>query len=136
MRKAVTFMLVVLVCGTALLASGPSHAEPAYPQYHMSWYVVGGGGEIGRPGGGQTLNGTIGQTAIGWSENGPAIGSGFWYGVDRGDLWEVYLPLVLRQLGSLEGGAQDPGDQPLDPPFRFKGGEFSSVIERYARLEG
>ena len=47
-------------------------------------------------GNGHTLKGTIGQTAIGWSENGAALGSGFWYGVDRGGLWTVYLPLVLR----------------------------------------
>jgi hypothetical protein len=96
MRKAATFLLVILVCGTALLASGPIHAEPGYPQYHLTWYVVGGGGAIGMAGDGHTLHATVGQTAIGWSENGAALGSGFWYGVGQGALWAAYLPLVLR----------------------------------------
>jgi hypothetical protein len=97
MRKAAAFLLVVLICGGALLSSGPIHAEPAFLQYHLTWYVVGGGGAIGMAGDAHTLDATAGQTAIGWSENGQGLGSGFWYGIDRSGLWRIYLPLLCRQ---------------------------------------
>jgi hypothetical protein len=96
MRKTIAFLLLALVCSGMLMASEPIHAGPDYPQYHVTWYVVGGGGAIGMAGDGHTLDATVGQTAIGWSENGEGLGSGFWYGVDRGGLWTAYLPIIVK----------------------------------------
>ena len=47
-------------------------------------------------GGSASLNGTLGQTAIGSSSGtGAAVGAGFWYGLGEG-VYEIYLPVVLR----------------------------------------
>ncbi len=43
-----------------------------------------------------SLNGSLGQTAIGASSgSGATLGAGFWYGLGAG-VYEVYLPVTLR----------------------------------------
>jgi len=61
----------------------------------VDWSVLSGGGAPAS-GGSVTLNGTLGQTAIGSSSgSGVTVGAGFWYGLGaRG--YTLYLPLVLR----------------------------------------
>jgi hypothetical protein len=63
--------------------------------YAVDWSVMSGGGAP-VAGGAVTLNGTLGQTAIGPSAaTHGSLGAGFWYGLGAG-IYEVYLPLVLR----------------------------------------
>ena len=63
----------------------------------VDWVVLSGGGSPASSSSGRvSLNGTLGQTAIG-SSTGPGgtLGAGFWYGLGQG-IYEVYLPLTLR----------------------------------------
>ena len=91
MLRIVTVLLVVVCCSV-----GPARAEAPQAGNSMTRYVVGSGGVIGSAGGGQTMGGTIGQTAIGWSENGTTLGSGFWYGTGPRP-WYVYLPIIAKE---------------------------------------
>ena len=61
----------------------------------LDWSVLSGGGAPASSGD-VTLNGTLGQTAIG-SASGPGatLGAGFWYGLGEG-AYEIYLPVTLR----------------------------------------
>ena len=63
----------------------------------VDWSVLSGGGAPAASGSGRvTLNGTLGQTAIGFSSgSGSTLGPGFWYGLGKG-VYEIYLPLTLR----------------------------------------
>jgi hypothetical protein len=62
----------------------------------VDWSVLSGGGAPAESSSGVTLNGTLGQTAIGWSDaTQGSLGAGFWYGVGE-RMYTVYLPLVLR----------------------------------------
>jgi hypothetical protein len=64
----------------------------------VDWSVLSGGGAPAS-GGSVTLNGTLGQTAIGSSSGaGATVGAGFWYGLGEG-VYEIYLPVVLRNYG-------------------------------------
>ena len=94
--RIVTVLLVVVVWGSVAPAAAPTRAEAPQAAYSMTWYVVGSGGVIGSTGGGYTMGGTIGQPAIGWSENGTTLGSGFWYGTGPRP-WHVYLPIILKE---------------------------------------
>ena len=61
----------------------------------LDWSVLSGGGAPAS-GGAVTLNGTLGQTAIGASTGtGATLGAGFWYGLGEG-AYEIYLPVTLR----------------------------------------
>ena len=61
----------------------------------LDWSVLGGAGAPAS-GGAVTLNGTLGQTAIGASTGtGATLGAGFWYGLGEG-AYEIYLPVTLR----------------------------------------
>jgi hypothetical protein len=63
----------------------------------VDWQVLSGGGAPADAGSGSasiTLNGTLGQTAIGLSSDG-RLGAGFWYGVGKAG-YQIYLPLVIR----------------------------------------
>jgi hypothetical protein len=61
----------------------------------VDWSLLSGGGAPAS-GGLVTLNGTLGQTAIGPGANTHAdLGAGFWYGLGEG-VYEIYLPVVLR----------------------------------------
>jgi len=92
MRRATLFWALVLL----LLLTGVVLADTAQIP-SVDWQVLSGGGAPAA-GGGVTLNGTLGQTAIGPSSaSNRVLGAGFWYGVGEG-VFEIYLPLVLRNL--------------------------------------
>jgi hypothetical protein len=63
----------------------------------VDWSVLSGGGAPAESSSGAvTLNGSLGQTAIGSSTSpGATVGAGFWYGLGEG-VYEIYLPLTLR----------------------------------------
>jgi hypothetical protein len=87
-------MLLLLLAGLALAGAvwAGSSDVPA-----VDWQVLSSGGAPAVSGSESiTLNGTLGQTAIGPSSVGDGdLGAGFWYGAGKG-LFEIYLPLVLR----------------------------------------
>ena len=63
----------------------------------VDWSVLSGGGAPAESSSGTVaLNGSLGQTAIGWSAaTHGSLGAGFWYGAGKG-MYTVYLPVVLR----------------------------------------
>jgi hypothetical protein len=64
----------------------------------VDWQVMSGGGAPSESGSGNvTLNGSLGQTAIGPSAaGGYDLSAGFWYGAARGGGQSVYLPVILK----------------------------------------
>ena len=80
----------VLVASLLLVATALAQT-PA-----IDWWVIGGGGESGEVGG-TSLDGTIGQWAVGGGTSGTTqLESGFWGGGGAGS-YQVLLPVVLRQ---------------------------------------
>lgn len=90
-RKAVT-LLFILLC--SLLLVGAVRAGISSASYVINWDVIGGGGGPTMSNDDYILDSTLGQTAIGWSEDGHQLGSGFWYGSLV--KYNIFLPLVLR----------------------------------------
>ena len=82
-------LLMLLLVGAVWAASSDGPA--------VDWQVLSGGGAPAVSGSGAvTLNGTLGQTAIGFSSAGTRVlGAGFWYGVGEAG-YQIYLPVVLR----------------------------------------
>jgi len=66
--------------------------------YDLSWSTVDGGGYTFSTGGVYTLGGTAGQPDAGLlAGGGYTLAGGFWGGgAVAGSVYEVYLPLVLR----------------------------------------
>jgi hypothetical protein len=64
----------------------------------VNWSVLSGGGAPAESSSGAvTLNGTLGQTAIGSSvATHGSLGAGFWYGLAE-KRYTLYLPIVLRK---------------------------------------
>jgi hypothetical protein len=85
-----TILLLGLVIAGAVWAGSSAN-------YAVDWSVLSGGGApVSSSSGAMALNGSLGQTAIGWSgATQGSLGAGFWYGVGEG-IYTVYLPLVLR----------------------------------------
>lgn len=94
-RRAITLSFVLLC---SLLLAGAVRARTSSTSYVINWNVIGGGAGSTMSGDGYTLDSTLGQTAIGWSENGHQLGSGFWYGAAVE--YKVYLPVVMRNYPS------------------------------------
>lgn len=95
-RRAIHVGLAAL---TLLLLAGLALASIAWAGSSdgtaVDWSVLNSGGAPAA-GGAVTLNGTLGQTAIGSSAAAHgSLGAGFWYGLGKG-IYTVYLPLVLR----------------------------------------
>ena len=92
-QKAVPFVLALvilaLLVAVALAQSGG---------YDLSWWTVdGGAGTL--EGNGYTLSGTIGQPdAAVWQGNAYTLAGGFWGSRPGPVAYDVYLPLVLRNL--------------------------------------
>jgi hypothetical protein len=83
-------LLICLVAGTAW-AGQSAH-------YAINWQVLSGGGAPASAGT-ISLNGSLGQTAIGPSTSTSFnLGSGYWFEVVSGEpgTHEVYLPIILR----------------------------------------
>lgn len=88
-------ILVLIACLLAIVV--PVLAQSS-ANYDLSWHVVAGGG--GRmESAGHTLLGTIGQADAGLlTSNDYILSGGFWAGgALAGEIYRVYLPLVLRQ---------------------------------------
>ena len=95
-RRSCALLLSLLVLavlgGTAFAQTGDG--------FDLSWNVVGGVGGVGPlEGSGFSLDGTLGQTAIGPAIGGDwLLGQGYWYamGPVTPPRFEIYLPLVFR----------------------------------------
>lgn len=63
----------------------------------VDWSVLSGGGApVASSSGAVTMNGTLGQTAIGPGASPHAdLGAGFWYGLGA-RMYTVYLPIIVR----------------------------------------
>jgi hypothetical protein len=84
---ALLLLLMSLLAGAVWAGSSDGPA--------VDWEVLSGGGAPAAAGG-VTLNGTLGQTAIGLSSAGTRVlGAGFWYAAGKG-VYDIYLPVVLR----------------------------------------
>ena len=94
-RKTILILFVTIVLflsvTVALAQSGGG--------YDLSWSSVDGGGYTFSAGGNYALGGTIGQPDAGLLSGGSyTLGGGFWGGgaAAAGGMYEIYLPLVLR----------------------------------------
>jgi hypothetical protein len=80
-------LLLFLLAGVVWAGSSDNYA--------VEWWVMSGGGAPAASGN-ITLNGSLGQTAIGPSAGGGYdLGAGYWYGLG-GRVYPVYLPIILR----------------------------------------
>jgi hypothetical protein len=90
MTHKITFMLrlvllLALAVAVVALASGPGPS--------IDWWVLGGGGG-GGGGVSVSINGTLGQTAIGSATTGSTrLGSGYWYAMQP---YTILLPMIVR----------------------------------------
>ena len=79
-------LLLLLLAGAAWARSSGNYA--------IDWEVISGGGAPAS-GGNVTLDGSLGQTAVGPSTSSSySLGAGYWTGTEGEQ--RVYLPLVLR----------------------------------------
>ena len=95
MKKIRKWMILGVLAVSLLLVSTALAQAP-----RIDWWVISGGGGSGTAGG-ISLDGTIGQWAVGSGTSGTThVGSGFWGGgsaagpVDGG---QIFLPFILRQ---------------------------------------
>jgi hypothetical protein len=88
--------MVIAGLGLLLLALAGFAGAGSSANYAVEWQVMGvGGAPAESDAGGVTLNGTLGQAAIGHSAGtGVQVGTGYWYG--SGVEYRIYLPLILR----------------------------------------
>lgn len=69
------------------------------PGHDLSWRVLSGGGRDASSDN-YAVRGTLGQLAIGSGQSANHfLGAGYWYGVGGPFRYEVYLPVVIRNLG-------------------------------------
>lgn len=79
-----TLVAILFLAGT-VLAAGPASVD---------WWTISSGGGSAMAGG-TSLDGTIGQWAVGMGGNGPyQLCSGFW---GCGASYEVFLPIIWRE---------------------------------------
>jgi hypothetical protein len=79
-------LLLLLVAGAVWARSSGNYA--------IDWEVMSGGGAPAS-GGNVTLDGSLGQTAVGPSTSSSySLGAGYWTGMEGEQ--RIYLPLVLR----------------------------------------
>lgn len=82
--------LLLLLLATGALAANTS-------QYSVNWQVLSAGGAPAASDSGHiTMNGTLGQTAIGSSSGSQAtLWAGFWHSLKQAVL-DLFMPLILR----------------------------------------
>lgn len=81
-------LLVLLLVGAGWAGAGDGPA--------VDWRVLSAGGAPAAAGQ-VTLDGSLGQTAIGPSAAaGLSLGAGFWYGLGGAGLYRVYLPIAPK----------------------------------------
>jgi hypothetical protein len=93
--RIVLLSMPLLLLAILVVASIASAGDSA--SYSLNWQVLSGGGAPAESSSGQvSLNGTLGQTAIGPSSTGEVtLGAGFWYGLGIRIL-KVFLPIILH----------------------------------------
>lgn len=89
-------LLPALLLALLALALGGTTFAQTGDGFDLTWHVMGGAGGMGPlAGDGFSLNGTLGQTAIGPAFGGEwLLGQGYWYGTPSA--FGVYLPLVFK----------------------------------------
>jgi hypothetical protein len=94
-RMGLAALLLLLLVGLA--AAGMAWAGSS-GGIAVDWSVLSGGGAPAESSSRSVvLNGSLGQTGIGWSDVAyGGLGAGFWYGVGT-KAYTVYLPVVLRK---------------------------------------
>ena len=92
-KHLLTVLLLVLLL---LLAAGGALAA-ASASYSMPWHVLSAGGAPAESSSGDvSLNGTLGQTAIGSSSGShTSIWAGFWHSLGE-VLKDLFMPLIRR----------------------------------------
>ncbi|MBN1994506.1 MAG: hypothetical protein JW953_17545 [Anaerolineae bacterium] len=87
-------LLIIVLVGVAGAGSSTN--------YTLDWQVLTGGGAPATGSSTITLNGSMGQTAIGPASNGSnvTLSAGYWFGIGQGSAppggEPVYLPIILR----------------------------------------
>jgi len=98
MRGRIAFALLLSAL-VALLLAGAASGQVGFG-FDLRWNVLSGGGGVGPlAGSGYSLNGTLGQTAIGPTVTGGWLtAQGFWYGMGPAGppTFGVYLPVVFK----------------------------------------
>ena len=86
--------MILLSMAVLLLLAGAAGAQVS-PGHDLSWHVIAAGG-AGMASSGHSANGTLGQLAIGPAVGEPhALAAGYWHGLG-GQLYAIYLPLIVR----------------------------------------
>ena len=87
--------ITLLVLLLLLLASGALAASSAH--YSIDWQVLSAGGAPAASNSGHfTINGSLGQTAIGPSSGSHvSLWAGFWYNIKQA-VMDFFLPIILR----------------------------------------
>ena len=90
-RRTLLVVCLLLLAASAVLAQSGGG-------YDLSWSTVDGGGQTFSTGGNYSLGGTAGQPDAGLlAGGGYSLVGGFWSGgAPPGNLYQVYLPVVLR----------------------------------------
>ena len=90
-KRFLSLLLLVL----AVAVSGVVSAS-ALAGYNLDWWTVDGGGATFSAGGSYSLGGAIGQPDAGASTGGSyALSGGFWGG-GAAQVYNLFLPLILR----------------------------------------
>ena len=91
-------ILLFLLVGVLLLPPGLVAFAQTGDGYDLTWSTVDGGGYTFSTGSGYSLGGTAGQPDAGvLTGGGYTLAGGFWRGgAAAGSVYEVYLPLVMR----------------------------------------
>ena len=94
--------VLVLVAALLLITGGVTLAQGGYD---LSWWTADGGGYTFSTGPGYSLGGTAGQPDAGVlrstapkaaTGSGYILTGGFWSGAAVTDVYQVYLPVILR----------------------------------------
>ena len=96
MRTRAILILAGLLAMLLALGAGATRAR-SLSQPAVNWRVMGSAGAPASSASGVvSLNGTLGQTAIGPSvaANEVQLEAGYWYNIDSS--WDYYLPLIVR----------------------------------------
>lgn len=91
------FLIAALMMVLVLIVTGAAVAS-YIGTITIDWSVLSGGGAPSTAGD-VTINGSLGQTAVGSSSSGSGtteLGSGFWYGTTTDSTRLLFLPLVLH----------------------------------------
>ena len=94
-RLALVALFLLLAVTPTLVPITPALAQGG-DEYELSWFTVGGGGEMSSADGTFGLSATAGEPATGKLSNGEySLDGGFW-GSGALDLLYIYLPVIQK----------------------------------------